>query len=95
MLLERKNLEQNWNVIWGEIWDEKYFQRELTRRRIFLGKKLKQMFIFFFSFFSSFSEKIIKVSEEVQNAISERRPVVALESTIITHGMPYPENLRY
>ncbi|MCE6962131.1 pseudouridine-5'-phosphate glycosidase [Cereibacter sphaeroides] len=31
---------------------------------------------------------------EVQEAIAARRPVVALESTIITHGMPYPENVR-
>lgn len=34
-----------------------------------------------------------KVSEEVQQAIAERRPVVALETTIYTHGFPYPENL--
>jgi len=29
---------------------------------------------------------------EVTDAIRSRRPVVALESTIITHGMPYPQN---
>ena len=34
-----------------------------------------------------------QVSEEVQQAIAERRPVVALETTIYTHGFPYPENL--
>ncbi len=33
------------------------------------------------------------VSQEVQNALSEGRPVVALESTIISHGMPYPKNV--
>ncbi|HEY9058588.1 MAG TPA: pseudouridine-5'-phosphate glycosidase [Aurantimonas sp.] len=33
-----------------------------------------------------------KSSEEVTDAIRARRPVVALESTIITHGMPYPQN---
>ena len=33
------------------------------------------------------------VSEAVANAQSERAPVVALESTIITHGLPYPRNL--
>lgn len=33
------------------------------------------------------------VSEEVRQAVSENSPVVALESTIITHGLPYPENL--
>lgn len=31
-------------------------------------------------------------SAEVTDAIRSRRPVVALESTIITHGMPYPQN---
>ena len=33
-------------------------------------------------------------SEEVHAALDTGRPVVALESTIITHGMPYPENLK-
>jgi pseudouridine-5'-phosphate glycosidase len=32
-------------------------------------------------------------SEEVREALESRLPVVALESTIISHGMPYPENL--
>ena len=35
---------------------------------------------------------IIKISEEIKKAIKENKPVVALESTIISHGMPYPEN---
>ena len=34
----------------------------------------------------------IDVSPEVQNALDNSKPVVALESTIITHGMPWPEN---
>lgn len=33
------------------------------------------------------------VSAEVQNAIQTNQPVVALESTIISHGMPYPQNV--
>jgi pseudouridine-5'-phosphate glycosidase len=33
------------------------------------------------------------LSEEVRAAQAEGRPVVALESTIITHGMPWPQNL--
>jgi pseudouridine-5'-phosphate glycosidase len=37
---------------------------------------------------------LLDVSEEVATAQSEGRAVVALESTIISHGMPYPENLR-
>ena len=35
----------------------------------------------------------IKYSEEVLNALQNNKPVVALESTIISHGMPYPDNL--
>lgn len=33
------------------------------------------------------------VSREVREALAQGRPVVALESTIISHGMPYPQNL--
>ena len=36
--------------------------------------------------------KYIRISEEVRKAIDENKPIVALESTIISHGMPYPEN---
>lgn len=36
----------------------------------------------------------LKVSREVQDAIKNGRPVVALETTIYTHGFPYPENLQ-
>src|SRR6201990_229020 len=32
--------------------------------------------------------------EEVRTALDEGRPVVALESTIIAHGLPRPDNLR-
>ena len=35
----------------------------------------------------------LSVSSEVQTALREGRPVVALESTIISHGMPYPQNV--
>jgi pseudouridylate synthase len=34
----------------------------------------------------------IKLSDEVQTALQEQRPVVALESTVIAHGLPYPAN---
>lgn len=37
--------------------------------------------------------KFLHISEEVAQAIAERRPIVALESTIYTHGFPYPDNL--
>jgi pseudouridine-5'-phosphate glycosidase len=36
---------------------------------------------------------ILTPSTEVQDALRQAHPVVALESTIITHGMPYPQNL--
>lgn len=35
----------------------------------------------------------LDISAEVQKAMAEGRPVVALESTIISHGMPYPQNV--
>jgi pseudouridine-5'-phosphate glycosidase len=35
----------------------------------------------------------LKIDPEVRRALQGKQPVVALESTIITHGMPYPENL--
>jgi Uncharacterized enzyme involved in pigment biosynthesis len=37
---------------------------------------------------------VIVVSEEVREALEARRPVVALESTIIAHGLPRPRNLQ-
>ena len=37
--------------------------------------------------------KYLDVSPEVAAALAEGRPVVALESTIISHGMPYPQNV--
>ncbi|MFI9649745.1 pseudouridine-5'-phosphate glycosidase [Streptomyces sp. NPDC052040] len=37
---------------------------------------------------------MLVVSEEVREALAARRPVVALESTIIAHGLPRPDNLR-
>src|SRR6266516_2031482 len=35
----------------------------------------------------------IRLAEEVQAALQEERPVVALESTVIAHGLPYPSNI--
>ena len=37
--------------------------------------------------------RYLDISNEVKNALSNNVPVVALESTIISHGMPYPQNL--
>lgn len=36
---------------------------------------------------------MLQPTDEVRTALAEGRPVVALESTIISHGMPYPENV--
>ncbi|KAE8376081.1 Indigoidine synthase A like protein-domain-containing protein [Aspergillus bertholletiae] len=37
--------------------------------------------------------KFLQVSEEVRDAVATGKPVVALESTIYTHGFPYPESV--
>ncbi|KAJ9595342.1 hypothetical protein L9F63_027274, partial [Diploptera punctata] len=36
----------------------------------------------------------IDISPEVFDALRSHKPVVALESTIISHGMPYPQNVQ-
>jgi pseudouridine-5'-phosphate glycosidase len=41
---------------------------------------------------TSFGDEV-KVGDEVREALREGRPVVALESTIISHGLPQPRNL--
>ena len=38
-------------------------------------------------------KEYISISPEVLQALKDNRPVVALESTIISHGMPYPQNV--
>jgi len=46
--------------------------------------------------FSAWSENMnpyLDLSEEVSDALRIHMPIVALESTIITHGMPWPQNL--
>ena len=37
--------------------------------------------------------KYLKLSPEVADALKNGKPVVAMESTIISHGMPYPQNV--
>lgn len=41
---------------------------------------------------SNFNQHLV-ISDEVKAAIAANQPVVALESTIISHGMPYPRNV--
>ena len=36
---------------------------------------------------------MIKFNSEVQTALQNNQPIVALESTVIAHGLPYPENI--
>ncbi len=38
-------------------------------------------------------EKYVDISNELRDALNSGKPVVALESTIISHGMPYPMNV--
>ncbi|CAN1250597.1 Pseudouridine-5'-phosphate glycosidase, partial [Linum perenne] len=44
-------------------------------------------------FFPAQIEGLVKLAPEVSQALSSGQAVVALESTIISHGMPYPQNL--
>ena len=37
----------------------------------------------------------LSITPEIKQALKEGKPVVALESTILSHGMPYPENLEF
>ena len=37
--------------------------------------------------------RYLDISTEVKEALEQGKPVVALESTIISHGMPYPQNV--
>ena len=38
-------------------------------------------------------DEMLKFSEEVAEAIKNKKPIVALESTVIAHGLPFPHNL--
>ncbi|GEI01416.1 pseudouridine 5'-phosphate glycosidase [Escherichia coli O145:H28] len=38
------------------------------------------------------SPELLQIFPEVQDALKNKKPVVALESTIISHGMPFPQN---
>ena len=38
-------------------------------------------------------QDFLEISKKVQEALDNRKPVIALESTIIAHGLPYPQNL--
>lgn len=40
-------------------------------------------------------EKYLSVTPEIAEAVAAGKPVVALESTILSHGMPYPQNVEF
>ena len=37
---------------------------------------------------------LYEISNNVQKAIDLKKPIVALESSLISHGLPYPENIK-
>jgi pseudouridine-5'-phosphate glycosidase len=39
-------------------------------------------------------EKYLEIGSEVKEALKKEKGIVALESTIISHGMPYPQNVK-
>lgn len=68
-----------------------FFQRTLQReiKRRIDGHNVR----FDRSFYRGIDGSKIEISDRVLQALKNDEPVVALESTIITHGMPYPSNL--
>ena len=42
---------------------------------------------------SRMKKQVVVLSPEVEEAIRNEKPIVAMESTIISHGMPYPQNV--
>ena len=39
-------------------------------------------------------DNLFEISNEVRKAIDLKKPIVALESTLISHGLPYPDNIK-
>lgn len=39
--------------------------------------------------------RYLSVTDEIKQALKENKPIVALESTILSHGMPFPENMEF
>ncbi|RDW23747.1 Indigoidine synthase A like protein-domain-containing protein [Yarrowia lipolytica] len=65
----------------------------LSIRRIASQKPIFQTLVFR-QFATAPPRSPLVISEEIQQAINDKKPVIALESTIITHGLPYPQNLQ-
>lgn len=62
--------------------------------RTCLQRLVRRHSLFFLQPKQRFHHGKLQVSAEVASALKNGQPVVALESTIISHGMPYPQNLR-
>ena len=58
----------------------------IIRRSVYNSSATSQM--------TSINNKYLEISEEVLEAKARNKPIVALESTIITHGLPFPTNLQ-
>lgn len=43
---------------------------------------------------NTFDSSLLKLDEEIADALNEGQPVVALESNVICHGLPYPDNVK-
>lgn len=41
----------------------------------------------------NYNNQLYQISDEVKESLNKKYPVIALESTIISHGMPFPENI--
>ena len=67
-----------------------------TKRALKLLNTSKQTFLKENNLVSSqqLYKRCLTISSEIQNALANGDPIVALESTIVTHGMPYPENFQ-
>ena len=39
------------------------------------------------------NKELLEIRKDIADAIKDNKPVIALESTIISHGMPYPQNI--
>ena len=39
-------------------------------------------------------DNLFEISNDVQKALDLKKPIVALESTLISHGLPYPDNIK-
>lgn len=67
----------------------------LNKLRILTNKCLNERSRYLHSFaLNKLQTNGILISDEVRTGLIDNKAVVALESTIITHGMPYPNNVK-